>query len=248
MSESVPLFSQAASNAIRVLDPWRRPTGSAHFPEVRTWRDYALRVGDNEPLHAWFRRVVGAEEQASARIEQCAIEENMAFFARVCWDNHGIRFCCLQALVTTNGDLLDYYLDNKATQACYYRLDLDITQPGPLFAEPLPHCHCVPNGPPRFPFASVAGEYLPIAFLEFLYLNHFHDRWLQWVKAECALHGGDLEITDIAEAFREGRISTCPDVFGADLRKLRALLHKAKRQYMPNAPKLHPCILTLNYS
>ena len=101
-----------------------------------------------------------------SRIQQCAIRDDFAFFGRVVWNTDGIHFCGLQGLVTMECSLADFYLsDSVAAQhltANYYRLDLDLTAPGPIFKEALPHVHCVPDETPRFPFVC-SDEYLPVS-------------------------------------------------------------------------------------
>lgn len=241
-----PIFSPGAHNAIVMLNPGKRPEGTVGFPYGVEWPETDLRVAPNETVEEWFRRVVG-ERKPERRIEKCAIEDNAAFFARVQWSETGIDFCRLQMLVTEGGDLMDLYLGSGNVTGTYYRLDLDVAAPGPIFKEPLPHIHCIPDGSPRFPFVPVVNEFLPITFLEFVYLNHFHDKWVAWAESECSARGGALPFDGIVEHFNSGTIVSKLEDFRTHLKALKTLLSAAKRERIPNPPKLHNCVADLNY-
>ena len=242
-----PLFSEGVNRIIAALDPAGRPQGSVVFPLRQGW-DQSLRVGGGESIQAWFRRIVGGEDEAQSRIEQCAVNDQLAFFGRVNWNAEGISLCRLQALVTTGGSLVDLYLGapDSTPEANYYRLDFDLAEPGPLFKEALPHVHCAPDGPPRFPFAC-AGEYLPVAFLEFIHLNHFNNEWLRWARVEVYRHGGELPFERIIESFGTGRISGELAMLRPHLAALKGLLSSAKRRRIANPPRLHADVADLNY-
>lgn len=243
-----PLFSEGANNAIRALDSFGREQGEAAFPYKQDWSG-SLRVGTDETVHDWFCRLIGLEDTADSRIQQCAIRDDFAFFGRVVWNSDGIHICALQALVTTGGSLTDFYLSGAAPNltANYYRLDLDLTVLGPIFKEALPHIHCVPDGAPRFPFVC-SDEYLPVSFLEFIYLNHFHDAWVKWARSEVSKRGGELPFDSIVAGFNSGSIIARIDDFRVPLADLKKVLFAAKRDRVPNAPKPNACIADLNYT
>jgi len=246
-SEPISLFSDGADSAIATLDPGGRPEGQAVFPPRCDWVPVDLRVSDGESLGDWFRRVVGPESTADERIGRCGIESTMALFARVSWTQDGITCCRMQALITYGGDLTDFYQGDGQTKGTYYRLDLDPTAPGHLFSEPLPHVHCCPNGPPRFPFLCPDGEYLPVAFLEFLYLNHHHDTWLKWARRVCSLRGRSLSFASIAERYALGAGAPHRSELAEDVARLRGLLQQAKRHRLAKAPPIDGDVLRLNY-
>src|ERR1043166_2576644 len=159
------LFSDGANNFISALDPGERPEGKLSFPPGHGWRDGLSDVNKNENVHDWFRRVVGSEDKADSRISECAVREDLALLGTIIWARNGVQFCGFQALITTGGNLRDYYLTQSPQDIhpTYYRLDLDMSIPGPLFKEPLPHIHCVPHGEPRFQFVFTPEDYLPVA-------------------------------------------------------------------------------------
>ncbi len=90
-----PLFSHGANNVIAALDPGGRRAGDSIFPNNQGWDNAVFRFDKSENVQEWFRRIVGAEDQALLRIEQCAIEEELALFGRVAWNVDGIYFCNL---------------------------------------------------------------------------------------------------------------------------------------------------------
>lgn len=242
-----PLFSHAANTAIRNFDPDGRPSGRATFPSRHTWEQVTFRVQSNETVRDWFKQAIGPEETADSRINDCAIEDYFALFGGIAWDNDGIHFCGLQALVTTGGNLLDYYSGNEGTRASYYRLDVDLRMPGPVFKEPMPHVHCVPDGAPRFAFVCRTDEFLPIAFIEFIYLNHFHDKWIKWARSELSKRGGSLPFESIVDAFNSGSIVPQIEQFKPHLVELKRVLSSAKRERVPNALALNASMAYLNY-
>lgn len=107
--------------------------------------------------------------------------------------------------------------------------------------------HCVPDGEPRFPFVC-SDEYLPVSFLEFIYLNHFHDDWVKWARSEVSKRGGELPFKGIVESFNSGSIAKRINDFRPHLASLKALLFAAKRERVPNAPKPNSCVMDPNYS
>ena len=244
---SNPLFSEGANRVTAALDPSRREQGNLAFPFCQGW-DESLRVGDSETLQRWFRRIIGGVENADSRIGQCAVNDDLAFFGRVRWNSEGIDFCTLQALVTMGGSLVDFYLDESGSnpRAAYYRLDLDLSAPGPLFKEALPHVHCVPDGSPRFAFVC-SDEYLPITFLEFIYLNHFHDDWLTWARSEVSRRDDELPLERIVESFNSGSISGQLAGLRPYLTTLKRFLLSAKRGRIANPPRPHAYVSDLNY-
>lgn len=262
------LFSQGAANVISALAPTGRPSGSAHFPWVTGWTDENARVkvthterfNLNEILRGWFRDLIGNSNNPEVRIEQCQIEsriENristepvagMACVAAVAWNAGVLDFCRMQVLVTHRGDLLDFYLgQNPEVTAQYYRLELDARQPGPLFTHPQPHVHSVPDGPPMFAFNSPSDEYLPISFLEFIYLNHFAVEWRSWAEAVCRRNKPDLPFANLVEHYNKGEILGVLPKFESHIAELKLILGAEKRMAVNDAPKLSPTLSTLNY-
>src|SRR6266540_1122244 len=157
MNPATDIFdSPRARCLISYLDVAQRPQGTAYYPF--NLRDGAnLRVADTETLRDWFRRVIRPDETED-RIIDCSIEDSFAFFGKVTWNDAVILECSFQALITKDTDLLSFYLE-EGHEAQYYRFDVHPTQPGPLFAEPQPHIHSIPEGAPRFAISCEPREY-----------------------------------------------------------------------------------------
>ena len=243
------LFSNGANNAIEALSPRGRPSGNSSFPNRTGWANVDLRVGPSETVCEWFQRIIGSPEAPESRISDCAINDRFAFYRYMRWNSEGISSCSLQALVTTNGDLLDFYINDPKSEASayYYRLDLALNAPGPLFKEPTPHLHFVPDGSPRFSFFCPQGEFLPTAFVEFVYLNHFHDDWLKWAEFESTSRDPNLPFERITTAFESAAILGSIAEFRPHLASLKNVLFAAKRSRIPNAPQINEAINDLNY-
>jgi hypothetical protein len=203
MKAATDIFDSARARIlISSLDCARRPQGTARYPlNLRDGTD--VRVGGEETLRAWFRRVIG-DTDAEDRILDCSVEENFAFFGKLTWRDAQIVQCSFQALIT-NTDLLTFYFED-GHRVQYYRFDLDPTQPGPLFAEPQPHVHSVPEGPPRFALSFDQREYCLVSFLEFIYRNHYYDKWPTWVKSVSKESVTADQLDDIIASFDNGRV------------------------------------------
>lgn len=267
-STSEPFISRGVKNVIDALAPNKRPSGAAHFPWKEGWSGDNARVkgpsfGKLSPrkvLRDWFKELIGPEDAASQRIDDCTIVDNLpwrkptdpllsiACFAAVNWKCDVLTYCRIQVLVVEGGDLLDFYLRTKPCMtAQYYRLELDPTIPCPLFAEPQPHIHSVPDGPPRFGFRSNEREYLPLSFLEFVILNHAHDLWLSWVVRVAQKRKFSLPVTSLDKHYKDGKIWGELRKFESHLKDLKLILLSEKCRAVQNAPSLSPDLLRLNY-
>jgi hypothetical protein len=254
-----PLFSSdGVVNVLGALKSKKRPSGSAHFPKVHGWSSENSRVkvfdeDVNKPilvLQKWFRNLIGDESTARQRIDDCAIDENIACLAAVDWNDDILDFCRMQILITERGNLMDFYRDTEEkVSAVYYRLELDPNQPGPLFTEPQPHVHVVPKGPPRFSFTSPENEFLPLAFLEFIYLHHKPIKWCSWAREVCSLKKPTLKFEGLLQVFSDGKGRLWKERrnFRSDLNELKTILGSAKRDEMRDLPKLSPDLGLLNY-
>jgi len=246
---SNPLFSDRADRALEDLCPYKDTDGNRAFPRRQNWDDNSLRIRKNVDLHSWFQNIIGDGDAGALRIEQCSIEDNFAFFGRIKWDKDGIYFCRLQGLIVEGCDLTEYYNSDPKDRilVSYYRLDFDIKTPGNLFKESLPHIHSVTDGSPRFPFMCTVDEYLPISFLEFIYLNHFHDEWLKWAK-EVSKSNPGIEFKNIVDGFAEGWITIRLDNYRSQISQLKQMLSLAKKNRIYPIPPFHTNIMDLNYS
>ena len=260
-----PIFSSfGVVNVLGALNSKGRSSGSAHFPKIDGWTAENNRVKSVDKnlirldedsknlkviLQTWFRNLIGEEATARKRIDACGIDENIACLAAVKWDADILNFCRMQILITQDGNLMDFYCGKKSdVTAVYYRLELDPNEPGSMFTEPQPHIHTVPKGSPRFPFLSPKDEFLPLAFLEFIYLNHKPEKWRAWACEVCKFKKPTLEFGAIAQAYDEtGRLWNARDSFRSDLNELKAILGSVKRDEVRKIPKLSPDLNLLNY-
>lgn len=242
------LFSKGASQAVSILAGINRGRGTAQFPG---WFNEDTRINEGQSIAGWFKAVVGRESEANTRIHESAINDRLAMFGCVSWQDGDISFCRLHAVVVLDRTVFDLYStdDMESPEVQYYRLDYDPKQPGPMFSEPLPHIHCWPGGAPRIPLPGNNDESLPVRFLEFIYLNHFHQDWTKWVKAEVTHRLSEgFPIEAIVEGFATGSILTRLGVFDPYLKELRTILKVAKRDYCRSRPLIPEVIQTLNYA
>ncbi len=251
LSATRPLFTVAANNAIQCLSDGGKK-GDCRFPRYQGWDETLPRVktlkGEDEDktLLNWFKRVIGGGRDRKKRLNECALENRFAFFGKIVWTKEGVTFCGLQALVTEG--TLEEFLEESSNEATYYRLDFDPTKPGPLFKECQPHIHSTFEGPPRFPFWPRPNEFLPTAFIEFIYLNHFHDLWLSWAEREAEFGNKMLPFVSIVEAYKStDQLMLRLDEFKSHIAELKGILHAAKRKHVPNAPLVSDGITLINY-
>jgi hypothetical protein len=236
--------SSGAETVIACLTPYGSTEGSLRFPATR--RDTAeLRVSGTESPHQWFQRVIGRRD-VEARVGECSVEDNFAFFGEVEWKAGVLRECHFQALITDAPNLRTFHSATNAS-ARDYRYEFDLAKPGPLLAEPQPHIHCAPEGPPRFPLASKAGEYCLISFLEFVYRNHFPKKWFHWVKSVSNEGITDAQLGSLIAAFDSGSIGQNLRELKPHLRRLKSVLSKHKRNRVPDAHPLPVECYALTY-
>jgi hypothetical protein len=248
------MFSLGAINAITLLKPRKSPSGTAIFPILGDWEDVVFRVNSTESLGEWFRRIIGSDERAAQRLDACEITRGLALFGSVTWNEERITFLRLQALVVRtpneNSDVLSQLiqgdLDNN-DRTYYYRLDFEPNQPGALFSHSMPHLHCNPNGEPRVPFQCSSQEFLPNAFLEFIYLNHFYDDWLEWARKVVTKNGLGNEMEDVIEAFKSGGIVSRFDELNETVTDVRRILNEEKRRFTRDVYALTDIAESLNY-
>lgn len=244
-----PLFSVGADNFIRLLNPGSRPAGTSLFPAAQAWRGKSLRFSGNEKLGDWFLRIIGPKETAQSTIQDCEVDDGLALFGEISWNANGIYFIGLQAFVIEEGTLFEFYDDpgNQALRPFYYRLDLDLSKIGEIFKEPLPHLHCVPNGAPRIHFHTHPDQFLPISFVEFLYLNHFHDKWKSWAKLEALNADESLPFDHIVAAYKASNSTLLLSALNTEITKLKATLSQVKKSHIPTHKPIKSGVQLLNY-
>lgn len=224
------MFSNGSTNALAVIAAYGRKNGKAYFPrgvESRALR----RISESESIHDWFTRCVN-EGLDGDDITQCCIEDNIGLFAEVEWFKGYLKYVNCQAIVCISGNLRDFYCDKNAADVRYHRLDLDPTQPGPLFKEDHPHIHTAPSGAPRFHFQGSMSKNLVVDFVEFLYLNYSYEQWLAWAKKTWEKVTAKNPIDDyfkaIQEGYNKGWISQKLSQYGPTIIELRKVLTDEK--------------------
>lgn len=204
-----------------------------------------LRVSDAETIHQWFRRVIGTRNVDEA-IARCAVNNNFAFFGHLGWHDYRIDHCQFQALITAGSTLREFY-DVPVEQVFYYRLDVDFTALGELFSHPHPHVHAITKEAPRFPFVCGHEEFVVVSFLEFVFLNHFHNSWLEWAERNATTEISEEAFEEIVFAFNRGdKVQLLPGLT-AQIHRLKNALRRAKREEVPGVLPLAPLCELLTY-
>ncbi|MBI4816956.1 MAG: hypothetical protein HY791_11900 [Deltaproteobacteria bacterium] len=167
-----------------------------------------------------------------------AIEPGFALFVRAKLDKATMRIKYLncQALVTPGKELIDFYRCDQV-DAHYYRLDYDPSILGPFCAEPIPHLHVRMHGPPR---AWVRDpNYLVQEFVEWVYLNYFHDIWTHWAgrtweeyRRKQGIREEDDVFKTILSAFEEGQIDFVTEN-QTQLKQIRNAIRTARDRLFP---------------
>jgi hypothetical protein len=236
-------YSSGAVNVLQQLHPYDRPHGAATFPVH--WDSAAGRISTGESIGAWFRRCVAA--MPSREVESCEVEPNIGVFGRAEWNTRrGVRaltYMNLQVVVVLEGDLTTLYSssDVDAPIARYYRLDHDSGAIGSLFTHPIPHIHCYREDSPRFMLESHDTNGVLLEFLDFLYRNHFHDRWLAWAHnvylQDLDDRGRSIVDDDlfarIVDAFDKGSIEDVREKMRDEVSFLKGAIRRALDQAYP---------------
>lgn len=232
-------ISQGVETLFCKLSVYDRPEGVVYVPDMAL-KNVDTRIGSCDTLHSWFRRCA----DAVGGPEQCCIEDNIAAFGVMKWRNGHMTYVNLQAIVADEGALDDFYCDEASARCQYTRLELDFDKPGPLFKEPQPHIHTLPDGAPRFG-CSPWGERVTVArFIEFLYLNFAHEKWLTWARnvwrERTALPEDQDPFDVMVDAYKGGQSQVLVDHYSDHIARLRQLLaaeseHRA-RAFAPLSP------------
>jgi hypothetical protein len=237
--------SPGAQSVIVRMTPDNAAPGGKRIVAPTNTLSADLRVSDAESVHEWFKRVIGGMD-TDRRIEQIAVEDNFAFFGELSWQNNAIHHCNFQALITAGMTLKQYY-SQGGDQSFYYRLDTDLSALGKLFSHPHPHIHAVPKDSPRFPFVARTGEFILVSFLEFIFLNHFHDSWLKWAESKAATRVSEEVFAEIVLGFEYGNSSQLSPRLDSEIINLKTALGEAKRAEVPNSFSIRPLCELLTY-
>ncbi|MEI8141168.1 MAG: hypothetical protein WCI03_15045 [bacterium] len=206
-----------------------RPSGEAYFPSPSI-KNVDKRVRENESLRDWFCRCV----DAVGGLEHCVIEDHISVIGVVKWRDRAVEYMNIQALITKDGSLEDFYLGTEMPPPQYIRLELDLSKPGPLFKEPLPHIHVAPEGEPRMDFRKGEFPFPIVEFLEFIYLNYCYDAWIRWAKdvwtAREVFADGEDPFTRIVAAYAQGQRAVLTGACAVHIQRLKDMLAAEKQE------------------
>ncbi|MFT3768167.1 MAG: hypothetical protein QM820_22175 [Minicystis sp.] len=166
-----------------------------------------------------------------------AVEENLALFLVVRWNDRLIEYANLQAL-WADVPLARFADGAGGHEHRYLRLDYDMSALGPLLKEPQPHLHVEADGEPRFP-VPVSTDDIVGWFLDFVYRNFFYEDWLLWAEIAwddwCRSRARDNRWPRLVQAFNQSavRIIESNEDLAQDLRELKRCLQHQRRQLFP---------------
>ena len=237
-------LSAGAENVLQRFSAHCRPAGAGYFP-IHTLKDVDTRVGKS--LHSWFCRCA----DAAGGVPRCCIEDNIGIIGVSKWTEGHMTYLNIQAIVTKDGRLEDFYRNESAVECQYTRLELNFKTLGPLFKEPLPHIHACHDGPPRYSFAPEGDRVLIARFLEFLYLNYAYDKWLDWAREVWQtrhVSGKDGDTFEpIVQAYNASNSDVLIKRYAKDILKLRKALAVECMNVSRNLPSISPNARILSY-
>lgn len=174
-------LSSGVETFLRAIDTWGRAEGETRYPpDIKNLQNTKFKNSDNS-TRDWFVRVV--DQELSGHPERCAIEENIAIFATLKWEEgRKLKYANLQCLIALKGSLEDAYLD-ETIECEYLRLDFDSAQPGSLFTHPIPHVHIKGSRGPRFGLRQGESGHVVFDFLDFIYRNYMPEKWENWLSS-----------------------------------------------------------------
>ncbi|HVV51128.1 MAG TPA: hypothetical protein VHO06_15780 [Polyangia bacterium] len=172
MSKEPRLFSPGSDHVLDALSIFNKDV--ACFPAF--WDASERHVSARERLAEWFARCVSLTQDGT--VGSCEIEPGLALFAFVKRSKERITYASFQAVRHKN---LVRVHQRKRGQLAYLRFDYEPERPGPLFCEPVPHVHGVPDGPPRH-FIPTFGSNVVTGILHHVYRNYYPSIWLSWAE------------------------------------------------------------------
>ena len=207
-----------------------------------------LRMGKQESDHEWLERVA----DSVGDFDGCLLEDNILIVGKAQINDGELNHVDLQALVTENGTIEEFYLGGDGCQSKYFRLDFDFDQPGPLFKEPLPHIHVGNSSEPRFSLPLSGSSSCILDFIEFLYLNYRYDLWLEWAR-NTWLDANNTPETEgifnvICEAFNTGQTKWLCNECKQQVESLRNILHRTKISLSRGQASIAKETNSLNYN
>jgi len=96
-------YSDGFRNLMNSISQWGSETEKV-FPSACI----NTRISPTESVHEWFKRIVN--EQLEVSTKPCKVENNMAVFANIRYDNTKIVYANIQVVVVLNDDLDGFYL------------------------------------------------------------------------------------------------------------------------------------------
>lgn len=211
-----------------------RRSARVSFPPA--WSPGAVeRKGRHESLLEYFRRVV--DEGLDEELERNAIEESALVLISLTCNRGTLQRLNVEAFVTGASTLADAYLDDARLR--YLRFDYDPQSPGPLFKEPQPHLHVEPFGESRVGISCPEQRSLLAVFLNLLYRNYFHDKWLDWVRDRwepiARTRRWNLDrLETIADAYSRGNLTALRERHGRQFEELKRAISDELNDFFPD--------------
>ncbi len=207
-----------------------------------------LRISSQETPHNWFKRIV--DEQLNGKTEPCAVEENMAVFAKLVYDNGIITYSNVQVIIVD--DDLDIFYKSASPaniNARYLRLDYDLSSLGEMFTHPHPHIHVTADGVPRFDAYFSHNGNIIIDFFDFIYRNFFIDKWKEWARNASKSNMASLENANsavfdlIVDAFKANQCDVLTSKYANHIFHIKEGCRAVKEKIFPN--KINPDITSV---
>ena len=216
-------FSTGVDRFVDLIRPHGRP-GSA-FPTGLAVKDAQRR--SNETLQEWFVRLV--DRCCGGAPRRMGLEDNLAVFANFRWDRDKLVYASMPTLVVEGCDLDQFYRGEEAEAVCYLRLDLDYHSIGHPFSHPLPHLHVSDDRCLRFALDGGTSGNVVLDFLEFVYRNHFPDKWLDWARRQWlgAQDGHEEPFDKVVQAFQDNQFGVLK-AYASEIRQIKRRLREAK--------------------
>ncbi len=163
---------------------------------------------------------------------ECLIENDiensinsMLATAKIHWkDKEFIDYIKVEVFILLKNTLEDFYFDYEENKSIdfpiiYYCLEMDYNCLGPLFKEPIPHIHTKPSKEPRFPLMIEKNINPLVQFFEFIYLNHFYDKWRKWAKRIYEMKIEDNNFKKLVGAYNRSGTKSLNLLYNGELHK-----------------------------
>jgi len=229
----VALFSERFSDFLHNLRPHAGKAGRIRYPQSLREDDTRIAGGEScrEMLVRCVKNATGGDERPFA------VEDDLAVVAIIEWERKTVlKSASIQAIKADGGDIASALTDGANVAMRYFRLDAG-QEAGAMFTHPYPHIHYCETEGPRYSLNGWQSDNAVIDFFEHVYLQCYHETWLDWAKmvwirycSKTRRRDAEVRFNTLVTAFYDSQF-TVIEQLSDDIAALKDALRDAKAGY-----------------